>query len=147
MYFTWWSTIISPRSLNQNDYLYLLLWRHFLKKLSVQLAEVSNWTCVFPSLFQERNNLTNVSSFRYSGLVHRKTLAVVPADKTGFTVIYKKKSHAVNSLFVCFINPVYYQSDVIWYWESTWWLHSSPIISWCRYTNTEWTMQSQDTFN
>ncbi|KAG4077212.1 hypothetical protein HA402_016199 [Bradysia odoriphaga] len=42
----------------------------------------------------ERNNLTNVSSFRYSGLVHRKTLAIVPADKSGFTVIYKKKSHA-----------------------------------------------------
>ncbi|XP_055683984.1 60S ribosomal protein L28 [Lutzomyia longipalpis] len=40
----------------------------------------------------ERNNLTNLSSFRYSGLVHHKTLAVLPADKKGFTVVYKKKN-------------------------------------------------------
>uniref|UniRef100_A0A1B0DIX5 Large ribosomal subunit protein eL28 n=1 Tax=Phlebotomus papatasi TaxID=29031 RepID=A0A1B0DIX5_PHLPP len=39
----------------------------------------------------ERNNLTNLSSYRYSGLVHHKTLAVLPADKKGFTVVYKKK--------------------------------------------------------
>uniref|UniRef100_A0A6B2E510 Large ribosomal subunit protein eL28 n=1 Tax=Phlebotomus kandelakii TaxID=1109342 RepID=A0A6B2E510_9DIPT len=38
----------------------------------------------------ERNNLTNLSSYRYSGLVHHKTLAVLPADKKGFTVVYKK---------------------------------------------------------
>ncbi|KAJ6642736.1 60S ribosomal protein L28 [Pseudolycoriella hygida] len=44
----------------------------------------------------ERNNLTNVSSFRYSGLVHSKTLAVVPADKTGFTVVYKKQGQVIK---------------------------------------------------
>lgn len=41
-------------------------------------------------LLQEPNNLTNLSTFRYSGLVHNKTLSIVPSDKTGFTVIYKK---------------------------------------------------------
>ncbi|XP_055533361.1 60S ribosomal protein L28-like [Wyeomyia smithii] len=37
----------------------------------------------------EPNNLTNLSSFRYSGLVHKKTLSVVPADK-GISLIYKR---------------------------------------------------------
>lgn len=32
----------------------------------------------------------NVSSYRYSGLVHRKSVSVVPADKKGFTLVYKK---------------------------------------------------------
>jgi len=54
----------------------------------------------------ERNNLTNVSTFRYSGLVHKKTLAVVPADKGGFTVIYNKKKYqnrpAKNTVKVTF---------------------------------------------
>jgi len=39
----------------------------------------------------EPNNLTNVSSFRYSGLVHKKTLGVVPASENGFTVVMKKR--------------------------------------------------------
>ncbi|CAM6031907.1 unnamed protein product, partial [Sphagnum compactum] len=39
----------------------------------------------------EPNNLTNLSSFRYSGLVHKKSIGVVPAaDKKGFTLEYKK---------------------------------------------------------
>ncbi|XP_060535461.1 large ribosomal subunit protein eL28 [Cylas formicarius] len=43
----------------------------------------------------EPNNLTNLSSYRYNGLVHKKSLSVVDAldkkgDKKGFTVIYKK---------------------------------------------------------
>ena len=38
----------------------------------------------------EPGNLMNVSSFRYSGLVHKKTVNVVPADKKGFTLVYKK---------------------------------------------------------
>ncbi|XP_044734130.1 60S ribosomal protein L28 [Chrysoperla carnea] len=44
----------------------------------------------------EPNNLCNLSSFRYNGLIHRKTVGVVPApDKKGFTVVYKraKKIH------------------------------------------------------
>ncbi|XP_055911513.1 60S ribosomal protein L28 [Eupeodes corollae] len=40
----------------------------------------------------EPNNLTNISSYRYSGLVHKKTLGVVPAKK-GFTVVMKKGKH------------------------------------------------------
>uniref|UniRef100_A0A336MBE7 Large ribosomal subunit protein eL28 n=1 Tax=Culicoides sonorensis TaxID=179676 RepID=A0A336MBE7_CULSO len=40
---------------------------------------------------KERNNLTNLSSFRYSGLVHKRTVGIVPAaDKKGFTLEYKK---------------------------------------------------------
>ncbi|XP_053682902.1 60S ribosomal protein L28 [Sabethes cyaneus] len=41
----------------------------------------------------EPNNLTNLSSYRYSGLVHKKTLSVVPADK-GISLVYKRpKQH------------------------------------------------------
>lgn len=48
-------------------------------------------------ILQEVNNLTNVSSFRYSGLVHKKTLAITPAaDKSGITVQYKKSKYQVN---------------------------------------------------
>jgi len=39
---------------------------------------------------KEPNNLTNLSSFRYSGLVHTRTVGIVPADKKGFTLQYKK---------------------------------------------------------
>ncbi|KAL9902133.1 60S ribosomal protein L28 [Glossina fuscipes] len=43
----------------------------------------------------EPNNLTNVSCYRYSGLVHKKTLGIVPAaDKKGFTVVMKKGKYA-----------------------------------------------------
>lgn len=48
---------------------------------------------------QERNNLTNLSSYRYSGLVHKKTLAIVPADKTGFSVLYKKNKYQVSIVY------------------------------------------------
>ena len=45
----------------------------------------------------EPNNLTNVSSYRYSGIVHKKTLGVVPAaDKKGFTVVMKKGKYALR---------------------------------------------------
>ncbi|XP_055376943.1 60S ribosomal protein L28 [Condylostylus longicornis] len=55
----------------------------------------------------EPNNLTNLSSYRYSGLVHKKTIAVVPAsDKKGFTVITKKGKYqnrpSKNSVSVTF---------------------------------------------
>lgn len=35
----------------------------------------------------------NVSSFRYSGLVHKKSLNIVPVDKKGFTMVYKKTTN------------------------------------------------------
>ncbi|KAL1517776.1 hypothetical protein ABEB36_001499 [Hypothenemus hampei] len=39
----------------------------------------------------ERNNLTNLNSYRYNGLVHKKSLAITDAaDKKGFTIAYKK---------------------------------------------------------
>jgi len=39
----------------------------------------------------EPNNLTNKSSFRYSGIVNRKTVGVeFPTDKKGFVVVLKK---------------------------------------------------------
>lgn len=45
---------------------------------------------------QESNNLTNQSSYRYSGLIHRKNVGIVDTpDKKGFTVVYKK-AKAVN---------------------------------------------------
>jgi large subunit ribosomal protein L28e len=45
----------------------------------------------------EPNNLTNLSSFRYSGLIHTKSVGVVAApDNKGFTVVYKKSRTAVS---------------------------------------------------
>ncbi|KAK2576096.1 hypothetical protein KPH14_007431 [Odynerus spinipes] len=39
----------------------------------------------------EPSNLTNLSSYRYSGLVHRKSVGIVDTpDKKGFAVVYKK---------------------------------------------------------
>ncbi|PNF30616.1 60S ribosomal protein L28 [Cryptotermes secundus] len=39
----------------------------------------------------EPNNLNNLSSYRYSGLIHKKSVGVVAApDNKGFTVVYKK---------------------------------------------------------
>jgi len=49
----------------------------------------------------EANNLTNLSSFRYSGLIHKKSVGIVPAPDKGFTVVYKK-SRATVSLHVRF---------------------------------------------
>lgn len=44
---------------------------------------------------QEPNNLMNVSSYRYSGLVHKKTLGITPAaDKKGCVVNMKKSKYA-----------------------------------------------------
>ncbi|XP_051175142.1 60S ribosomal protein L28 [Leptopilina boulardi] len=43
----------------------------------------------------EPNNLTNLSSYRYSGLIHRKSVGVIDTpDKKGFTVVYKKAKSA-----------------------------------------------------
>ncbi|XP_022905714.1 large ribosomal subunit protein eL28 [Onthophagus taurus] len=39
----------------------------------------------------EPMNLTNLNSYRYNGLVHKKAVGIVDAtDKKGFTVVYKK---------------------------------------------------------
>jgi large subunit ribosomal protein L28e len=45
----------------------------------------------------EPNNLNNLSSFRYSGLIHKKSVGIVAApDNKGFTVIYKKSRSSVS---------------------------------------------------
>ena len=43
----------------------------------------------------EPNNLTNLNAYRYNGLVHKKSIGIIPAaDKKGFTVVCKKaKAH------------------------------------------------------
>uniref|UniRef100_A0A182KCV9 Large ribosomal subunit protein eL28 n=1 Tax=Anopheles christyi TaxID=43041 RepID=A0A182KCV9_9DIPT len=38
----------------------------------------------------EPGNLTNLSSYRYSGLVHNKTITITPAEKKGVNFIYKR---------------------------------------------------------
>ncbi|XP_055607216.1 60S ribosomal protein L28 [Uranotaenia lowii] len=43
----------------------------------------------------EPNNLTNLSSYRYSGLVHKKTLAIAPADK-GVAVSLKRPKYTTK---------------------------------------------------
>ncbi|GBP45081.1 60S ribosomal protein L28 [Eumeta japonica] len=44
---------------------------------------------------KEPNNVTNLNSFRYNGLVHKKTVGVVEnPDRKGFTIVYKKAKAA-----------------------------------------------------
>nr|CAJ17402.1 ribosomal protein L28e [Eucinetus sp. APV-2005] len=39
----------------------------------------------------EANNLTNLASFRYNGLIHKKSVGVIDGpSRKGFTVVYKK---------------------------------------------------------
>lgn len=55
------------------------------------MISVENYTLMYDIKFQEPNNLTNLSSYRYSGLIHRKSVGIVDTpDKKGFTVVYKK---------------------------------------------------------
>lgn len=57
---------------------------------------------------QESNNLTNCSSFRYNGLVHKKTVGIVPAtEKKGFTVVLKTKKNQVSVLLQQLISHIY----------------------------------------
>ncbi|XP_033210754.1 60S ribosomal protein L28 [Belonocnema kinseyi] len=45
----------------------------------------------------EPSNLTNLSSYRYSGLIHRKSVGIIDTpDKKGFTVVYKKAKSATK---------------------------------------------------
>ncbi|VVC98879.1 60S ribosomal protein L28 [Leptidea sinapis] len=40
---------------------------------------------------KETNNVTNLNSFRYNGLIHKKSVGVVEIpSRKGFTVVYKK---------------------------------------------------------
>jgi large subunit ribosomal protein L28e len=56
----------------------------------------------------EPNNLTNLSSFRYSGLIHKKSVGVVAAaDNKGFTVVYKKSRASVSYRKHCYLECVY----------------------------------------
>lgn len=49
------------------------------------------------SYSQEPNNLMNVSSFRYSGLVHSRSIGVTPSvDKKGIIFAYKKPKKMVS---------------------------------------------------
>lgn len=66
------------------------------------------------SFLQERNNLTNLSTFKYSGLVHKKTLGIIPAtDKKGFTVVYKKRKYQV--IMIYFIHILIFKNKIIIY--------------------------------
>ncbi|XP_072945430.1 large ribosomal subunit protein eL28 [Epargyreus clarus] len=40
---------------------------------------------------KEPNNVTNLNSFKYNGLIHKKAVSVVEIpNRSGFTVVYKK---------------------------------------------------------
>lgn len=60
-------------------------------------------------VFQESNNLANVNSFRYNGLVHKKTIGIAAApDNKGFTVTIKKaKSHVSSLVMWCMCSHSY----------------------------------------
>lgn len=61
--------------------------------------------CLFhfnPLVLQEPNNLKARNSFRFNGLVHKKTVGVQPAaDGKGVVVVLKKRRGSL--LFVCII--------------------------------------------
>uniref|UniRef100_A0A182PVV8 Large ribosomal subunit protein eL28 n=1 Tax=Anopheles epiroticus TaxID=199890 RepID=A0A182PVV8_9DIPT len=42
----------------------------------------------------EPGNLTNLSSYRYSGLVHNKTVTITPAEKKGINFVYRRVKKA-----------------------------------------------------
>ncbi|KAL1117119.1 hypothetical protein AAG570_004447 [Ranatra chinensis] len=42
----------------------------------------------------EPNNLLNLASFRYNGLVHKKSVGIVPAENAGFKVTWKRAKAA-----------------------------------------------------
>lgn len=47
----------------------------------------------FSLVYQEPNNLKSKNSFRFNGLVHRKTVGVQPAaDGKGVVVVLKKRA-------------------------------------------------------
>ncbi|KAF4531887.1 hypothetical protein B566_EDAN000916 [Ephemera danica] len=44
----------------------------------------------------EPNNLPNLCSFRYNGLIHKKTIGIEPAtDNKGFKLVYKRTKNQV----------------------------------------------------
>lgn len=49
--------------------------------------------------------MTNLNSYRYNGLIHKKTVGIVDApDKKGFTVVYKKARKQVRfEIRKCFL--------------------------------------------
>ncbi|XP_046400048.1 60S ribosomal protein L28 [Ischnura elegans] len=51
---------------------------------------------------KEPHNLSNLNSFRYNGLIHKKMIGIeAPADNKGFTLVYKKAKasrHPAKSL-------------------------------------------------
>ncbi|XP_008636417.2 PREDICTED: 60S ribosomal protein L28, partial [Corvus brachyrhynchos] len=52
-----------------------------------------NLLLILPKSLQEPNNLKARNSFRYNGLIHRKTVGVEPApDGKGIVVVLKKRS-------------------------------------------------------
>lgn len=66
---------------------------------------VTHRLCLFhfnPLVLQEPNNLKARNSFRFNGLVHKKTVGVQPAaDGKGVVVVLKKRRGSL--LFVCII--------------------------------------------
>lgn len=107
-----------------------LIKRKIAPKNCVPLMRTSilmNKTC-FHS--QESNNLNNVSTFRYSGLVHRKTVGVAPStDKKGFTVALKTRKNQVSYCPYVDIRIICIWNDVSPIWEVHDWLFSSPIYT------------------
>lgn len=53
-------------------------------------------------MFQEPNNLLNLTSFRYNGLVHKKSIGIeAPPEKggKGFVAVYKRAKAVVRLVY------------------------------------------------
>lgn len=62
----------------------------------------------------------NTSTFRYSGLVHTKSIGVVPSvDKKGVIFVYKKAKKAVSNSMVCDTLRKRFHDDLL-FWIKGW---------------------------
>lgn len=81
---------------------------------AVHLSDLNPFMC------QEPNNLKSRNSFRFNGLVHKKTVGVQPAaDGKGVVVVLKKRR---GKYFIFVSLGTYYvceTSDFIFLWHKT----------------------------
>lgn len=85
-------------------------------KLSLKLLSTDNNTSCSvgssefnPFMWQEPNNLKSRNSFRFNGLVHKKTVGVQPAaDGKGVVVVLKKR--AGKYIMLCLWSLYIYQT-------------------------------------
>ena len=68
--------------------------------------------------FQEPNNLNNLSSFRYNGLIHKKSVGIVSTpDNKGFTLLRKKTRYSVCIFYLNLEFILRYHDEFDCFWK------------------------------